>query len=149
MNKYCAKYHGVDHYKNENQSLSMKYCVMIIIINSLLSPAAKQSKVNQEPSASGAESANKSTDLDIESSRGSKSGTASPSSSVKEPQGEIVNQKALNIIRRVKDKLTGRDFISSSNDRDVNVERQVELLIDQATSHANLCQCYIGWCPFW
>ena len=68
---------------------------------------------------------------------------------MKEPQGEIVNQKALNIIRRVKDKLTGRDFISSGNDRDVNVERQVELLIDQATSHANLCQCYIGWCPFW
>ena len=31
----------------------------------------------------------------------------------------------------------------------INVERQVQLLIEQATSHENLCQCYIGWCPFW
>jgi FKBP12-rapamycin complex-associated protein len=26
---------------------------------------------------------------------------------------------------------------------------QVQRLIDQATSVENLCQCYIGWCPFW
>ena len=27
--------------------------------------------------------------------------------------------------------------------------RRVERLIAQATSHENLCQCYIGWCAFW
>jgi FKBP12-rapamycin complex-associated protein len=26
---------------------------------------------------------------------------------------------------------------------------QVQRLILAATSHENLCQCYIGWCPFW
>jgi len=29
------------------------------------------------------------------------------------------------------------------------VADQVQRLIDQATSNLNLCQCYIGWCPWW
>ncbi len=29
------------------------------------------------------------------------------------------------------------------------VQIQVMRLIQQATSHENLCQAYIGWCPFW
>lgn len=37
---------------------------------------------------------------------------------------------------------TGRDF---SHDETLDVPTQVELLIKQATSHENLCQCYIGW----
>ncbi|XP_048736860.2 serine/threonine-protein kinase mTOR-like [Ostrea edulis] len=61
-------------------------------------------------------------------------------------QSEVINKKALSIINRVRDKLTGRDF--SSGDA-IDVPTQVELLIKQATSHENLCQCYIGWCPFW
>eukprot|EP00057_Strongylocentrotus_purpuratus_P006311 XP_011660785.1 PREDICTED: serine/threonine-protein kinase mTOR-like [Strongylocentrotus purpuratus] len=61
-------------------------------------------------------------------------------------QPEALNKKAISIINRVKDKLTGCDF--STNDP-VDVPTQVELLIQQATSHENLCQCYIGWCPFW
>lgn len=36
----------------------------------------------------------------------------------------------------------GRDF---SHDDTLDVPIQVELLIKQATSHENLCQCYIGW----
>lgn len=40
----------------------------------------------------------------------------------------------------------GNDF---RHEKMINVERQVQLLIEQATSHENLCQCYIGWCPFW
>lgn len=36
----------------------------------------------------------------------------------------------------------GRDF---SHDDTLDVPTQVELLIKQATSHENLCQCYIGW----
>ncbi|KAL3228146.1 hypothetical protein MRX96_004060 [Rhipicephalus microplus] len=61
-------------------------------------------------------------------------------------QPEALNKKALAIINRVRDKLTGRDF---APDETLDVPEQVELLIKQATSHENLCQCYIGWCPFW
>ena len=31
----------------------------------------------------------------------------------------------------------------------LTVGQQVDKLIAAATSHENLCQCYIGWCPFW
>lgn len=40
----------------------------------------------------------------------------------------------------------GRDF---SHDETLDVPTQVELLIKQATSHENLCQCYIGWSVQW
>ncbi|XP_064091213.1 serine/threonine-protein kinase mTOR-like [Macrobrachium nipponense] len=59
---------------------------------------------------------------------------------------EALNKRAVAIINRVRDKLTGRDFC---HDEPLDVHKQVELLIAQATSHENLCQCYIGWCPFW
>ncbi|XP_034935910.1 serine/threonine-protein kinase mTOR [Chelonus insularis] len=61
-------------------------------------------------------------------------------------QPEALNDKALAIINRVRDKLTGRDF---SHEEALSVQRQVQLLIQQATNNENLCQCYIGWCPFW
>ncbi|XP_059477089.1 serine/threonine-protein kinase mTOR [Neocloeon triangulifer] len=57
------------------------------------------------------------------------------------------NKKALQIITRVRDKLTGRDF--SHESEVLTVQQQVDLLVQQATSNENLCQCYIGWCPFW
>ncbi|WAR26259.1 MTOR-like protein [Mya arenaria] len=59
---------------------------------------------------------------------------------------ENLNKKAISIVEHVRAKLTGKDF---SVDDPVDVEKQVSLLIKQATSHENLCQCYIGWCPFW
>nr|FAA04053.1 TPA: mechanistic target of rapamycin [Lymnaea stagnalis] len=59
---------------------------------------------------------------------------------------EVTSKKAISIVNRVRDKLTGRDF---GQEDPVDVNRQVDLLIQQATSHENLCQCYIGWCPFW
>lgn len=61
-------------------------------------------------------------------------------------QIETTNKKALAIVTRVKEKLTCRDFAHEGN---LTVEKQVDLLIQQATSNENLCQCYIGWCPFW
>ena len=61
-------------------------------------------------------------------------------------QPEALNKKALSVINRVRDKLTGRDF--NPNEK-LAVPQQVDLLIKQATSKENLCQCYIGWCPFW
>nr|CAD7392941.1 unnamed protein product [Timema cristinae] len=57
-------------------------------------------------------------------------------------QPEALNKKALAIITRVREKLTGRDFL---HEETLTVQRQVDLLIQQATSNENLCQCYIGW----
>ncbi|CAF1333937.1 unnamed protein product, partial [Adineta ricciae] len=54
--------------------------------------------------------------------------------------------RADEIMNRVRDKLTGKDF---HREQPVDIPTQVELLIKQATSHENLCQSYIGWCPFW
>ena len=59
-------------------------------------------------------------------------------------QPETTNKKALAIVTRVKEKLTGRDFAIDTIGQ-VDVPKQVELLIQQATSNENLCQCYIGW----
>jgi len=58
---------------------------------------------------------------------------------------EVLNERAVSVIRRVSNKLTGRDFGNETLD----VPSQVDKLIQQACSHENLCQCYIGWCPFW
>ena len=59
---------------------------------------------------------------------------------------EVQNARALQVLARVKEKLTGRDFKA---DEELNVEKQVAKLIGQATSVENLCQHYIGWCSFW
>lgn len=59
---------------------------------------------------------------------------------------EVTNKKARCIVDRVKQKLTGNDFHTQE---EITVQRQVDLLIQQATNNENLCQCYIGWCPFW
>ena len=55
---------------------------------------------------------------------------------------EALNMKALAIVTRVREKLTGKDFI---HEQELTVPRQVNLLIQQATANENLCQCYIGW----
>jgi len=84
---------------------------------------------------------------------------------------EVLNERAVAVMARMSHKLTGRDFSSgsasgagsstqhgsehwSSGDaRDtepgLSVKVQVQKLILQATSHENLCQNYVGWCPFW
>jgi FKBP12-rapamycin complex-associated protein len=62
------------------------------------------------------------------------------------PNLQVLNQKAVLVMTRVQNKLHGRDF---EEDKVLNVDEQVSRLIAQATSRHNLCQCYIGWCPFW
>ncbi|XP_037955980.1 serine/threonine-protein kinase Tor [Teleopsis dalmanni] len=59
---------------------------------------------------------------------------------------DVTNTKASKVIKRVKRKLTGTDFQTQNS---ITVQKQVDLLIQQATNNENLCQCYIGWCPFW
>jgi len=61
-----------------------------------------------------------------------------------------LNEKALKVIRRVQDKLTGTDFPDfDETSEPVDVPEQVQRLIVQATSSENLCQLFIGWCAFW
>lgn len=63
------------------------------------------------------------------------------------PPEANLNKRALSILNRIRDKLTGRDF--PQIEAVVSVDKQVDLLIKQATNNENLCQCYMGWCPFW
>ncbi|XP_065870624.1 serine/threonine-protein kinase TOR isoform X2 [Euphorbia lathyris] len=85
---------------------------------------------------------------------------------------EVLNERAVVVMARMSHKLTGRDFspsslISTSHiqhavdhgaltsgdarevDHGLSVKLQVQKLIIQATSPENLCQNYVGWCPFW
>ncbi|KAL1192594.1 Serine/threonine-protein kinase TOR [Cardamine amara subsp. amara] len=81
---------------------------------------------------------------------------------------EVLNERAVFVMARMSHKLTGRDFSPSaipSNpiadhnnllggdshevEHGLSVKVQVQKLINQATSHENLCQNYVGWCPFW
>ena len=74
---------------------------------------------------------------------------------------EQVSEKALAVVARVESKLKGTDFVDEvvaaagggvgqvGGEVVLDVERQVQRLIVEATSHINLCQAYIGWCPFW
>ncbi|GAA5903699.1 hypothetical protein JCM6882_003390 [Rhodosporidiobolus microsporus] len=57
-----------------------------------------------------------------------------------------INTRAVQVIERVQQKLTGRDFKPTVV---LSVNDQVDKLIAQATSLENLSQCFIGWCPFW
>jgi len=61
---------------------------------------------------------------------------------------EALNEKALKVIRRVEDKLSGTDFPDCAGEP-LDVSDQVQRLIVQATSSENLCQLFIGWCSFW
>ncbi|KAF2086756.1 FAT-domain-containing protein [Saccharata proteae CBS 121410] len=59
---------------------------------------------------------------------------------------EEQNARAIQVLSRVKQKLTGRDF---KPHEELNVNNQVDRLIKEATNLENLCQHYIGWCSFW
>ena len=80
---------------------------------------------------------------------------------------EVLNERAVVVMARMSNKLTGRDFSTSSFtassiqhavdhsslisgdsrevDHGLSVKLQVQKLIIQATSHENLCQNYVGY----
>ncbi|KAK4762122.1 hypothetical protein SAY87_030006 [Trapa incisa] len=85
---------------------------------------------------------------------------------------DFLNERAVVVMSRMSNKLTGRDFSASSvsasypqysvdqhsnlilgDSREVehglSVKLQVQKLINQARCSENLCQNYVGWCPFW
>lgn len=59
---------------------------------------------------------------------------------------EMQNARAVEVLGRVQQKLTGRDFKPGE---ELDVTAQVNKLIIEATKLENLCQHYIGWCSFW
>ncbi|KAL2127251.1 hypothetical protein VTI74DRAFT_11019 [Chaetomium olivicolor] len=59
---------------------------------------------------------------------------------------EVQNARAVEVLDRVAQKLTGRDF---RPEEELVVTEQVNKLIIEATKLENLCQHYIGWCSFW
>lgn len=59
---------------------------------------------------------------------------------------EVQNARAVEVLDRVSQKLTGRDF---KPNEELLVKDQVNKLIIEATKLENLCQHYIGWCSFW
>ncbi|KAH8170261.1 FAT domain-containing protein [Sarocladium implicatum] len=61
-------------------------------------------------------------------------------------EAESQNARAVEVLDRVSQKLTGRDF---KNNEELDVINQVNKLILEATKLENLCQHYIGWCSFW
>ena len=63
-----------------------------------------------------------------------------------EQQVEIRNARAVLVLRRITDKLTGNDITKF---QELSINDQVDKLIKDATSIENLCQHYVGWCPFW
>jgi phosphatidylinositol kinase/protein kinase (PI-3 family) len=71
-----------------------------------------------------------------------------------EDDGDAVSEKAVTVIRRVVDKLTGLDFthsvaVNTSAALALDVPNQVDRLISEAMANENLCRSFIGWCPFW
>ena len=60
---------------------------------------------------------------------------------------QALNDRAVSVLRRVKMKLAGSDFADQAARLDVAT--QVNRLVNEARSDLNLCQLYVGWCPFW
>lgn len=63
------------------------------------------------------------------------------------------NQRALDVLTRVRAKLAGREFNdkedANSNREPLSVADQVDKLIAEARAQHLLCQHFTGWCPFW
>jgi hypothetical protein len=62
---------------------------------------------------------------------------------------EELTDKAVTVVQRVLDKLTGLDFQDKTKKKALEIPEQVDMLIKQATSNENLSTCFIGWCAFW
>lgn len=57
--------------------------------------------------------------------------------------GDVRNKRALEVVRRIQNKLNGRDFNPNVS---LSVADQIQKLVQEATSLENLCVAFIGWC---
>jgi FKBP12-rapamycin complex-associated protein len=69
---------------------------------------------------------------------------------------KVLNTRAVEVMKRMSDKLMGRDYApelsvggGAGGLEPDSVAAQVQRLIHMAVNHENLCQSYVGWCPFW
>ena len=85
------------------------------------------------------------TDVDAEQ-RAPDAREHEPTTAVRGEEGEARNQRALEVVRRIQNKLSGRDFNPNLT---LSVPDQVERLVQDATCVENLCVAFIGWCAFW
>ncbi|KAL9940634.1 hypothetical protein V8E36_000122 [Tilletia maclaganii] len=56
------------------------------------------------------------------------------------------SNRAVEIMNRIENKLKGRDF---NPEEELPVYKQVERLVQEATSLFNLAPAFLGWCSFW
>lgn len=80
--------------------------------------------------------------------------------SIQLPQQELTD-RAVTVVQRVLDKLTGMDFqdhlqqtastssAAAASHKPLAISEQIDRLINEATSNDNLSTCYMGWCPLW
>lgn len=68
--------------------------------------------------------------------------TVYPSYLAEAERAEVKNDRALQVIERVRRKLTGRDF---KPDVVLGIKEQVEKLVEEATATENLCVAFLGW----
>ena len=59
---------------------------------------------------------------------------------------KVEKVEARQVLERIQAKFKGEDFLTEFP---LNIKEQVERLIQDATSHDKLCQCFIGWCAVW
>ncbi|PWN23279.1 putative TOR1-1-phosphatidylinositol 3-kinase [Microstroma glucosiphilum] len=59
--------------------------------------------------------------------------------------GDVRNQRALEVVRRIQNKLNGRDY----GPQPLSVSEQMSRLIEEATNNENLAGAFIGFCSFW
>lgn len=109
--------------------------------SSLLPPSANG--VNPNANANGANGAN--GDTSSANTNGTSGMNGYGQMAAPDPV-ELQNARAVEVLDRVQQKLTGRDF---KIDEELEVDMQVNKLIGEATRLENLCQHYIGWCSFW
>lgn len=62
---------------------------------------------------------------------------------------DVLNERAVAVMKRLSDKLTGRDSTTQDEKDADTVAKQVQRLIKSSTSPENLSVMYIGWCAFW
>jgi FKBP12-rapamycin complex-associated protein len=77
-----------------------------------------------------------------------RSGTSAAENANDPETKETQNARAVQVLSRVKEKLTGKDF-KTNNEAGLEIAEQVNRLLAEACKLENLCQHYIGWCSFW
>jgi len=129
-----------------NAAIQASYNKSLRMYSEIQSMAANLSSSSRIASITGGQTENGSlarSRLDSVRQRGLLSFLEGDDSSANE---EALNEKALKVVRRVQEKLTGTDFAETDGITEpLDVQDQVQRLIVQATSSENLCQLFIGW----